>query len=183
MTQWMRLPSRRGYTLEHIKTHIPTYPVCPWVHCFPCSCLLDLSLAPLWWFPTCLLALLAYLTLAPALALGFLALALKMAVALLSSYLVNLGLSNGDERDVSRWFGGLGFLLCLRWVSSSTCYKMIRTLESCSWRYEYSWTGRWLHFGLTLAFLLSLSDYKSQISFGFLSPNYTRRVVFWLSIK
>ena len=42
--------------------------------------------------------------------------------------------------------------------------------------YNYSWIGHRLQTGLTLVFLLLLSNFKTKTSFGFLSPNYTGRV-------
>ena len=42
----------------------------------------------------------------------------------------------------------------------------------------YSWIGHRLQTGLTLAFLLLSYNFKSETSFGFLSPNYTGHV-FW----
>ena len=37
----------------------------------------------------------------------------------------------------------------------------------------YSWIARQLQVGRTLAFLLARSNFKSETSFGFLSPDYT----------
>ena len=47
---------------------------------------------------------------------------------------------------------------------------------------EYSWTSHRLQTGLTLVFLLWLSNFKTETSFGFLSPNYTGHV-FWIFSK
>ena len=41
---------------------------------------------------------------------------------------------------------------------------------------QYSWITCQLEVGITLAFLLSRSNFKSEASFGFLSPNYTGHV-------
>ena len=41
---------------------------------------------------------------------------------------------------------------------------------------SYSWIACQLQVGHTLAFLLLRSDFKSETSFGFLSPDYTGRV-------
>ena len=38
---------------------------------------------------------------------------------------------------------------------------------------RYSWITHQMDIGTTLAFLLSRSDFKSETSFGFPSPNYT----------
>ena len=46
----------------------------------------------------------------------------------------------------------------------------------------YSWIGHRLQTGLTLAFLLWLSDFKTKTSFGFPSANYTGHV-FWFFFK
>jgi len=100
MAQWVGLPPGRGFTLEHINnlyTYLLRLSLGSLLPIF--LFLIDLSLAPSWW-PTRLLALLAFLALA--LALAFLALALAMAVATWSFYLVDLGLRNGDKRDRSR---------------------------------------------------------------------------------
>ena len=43
---------------------------------------------------------------------------------------------------------------------------------------NYSWIARQIHIGRALAFLLSMSDFKSETSFGFFSENYTR-YCFW----
>ena len=40
----------------------------------------------------------------------------------------------------------------------------------------YSWITHQMHIGTTLAFLLSRSNFKSETSFGFLSPNYMGNV-------
>ena len=40
----------------------------------------------------------------------------------------------------------------------------------------YSWIGQRLHFELTPALLLSLSDFKTKTSYVFLSLKYTRHV-------
>ena len=95
----MGLPPGRGYTLAHANNS-HTYLLRPSLgSLLPIFLpLLVLSLALSWW-PR-LFALLAFLALA--LALAFLALALAMAVASWSSYLVDLGLRNGEKRDRSR---------------------------------------------------------------------------------
>ena len=47
---------------------------------------------------------------------------------------------------------------------------------------KYSWIGLRLQAGLTLAFLLWLSKFKTKTIFGFLSPKYTGHV-FWIFPK
>ena len=49
----------------------------------------------------------------------------------------------------------------------------IQVLTIIKGKLTYSWIERRLQVGRTLAFLLAMSDFKSETSFGFLSPNYT----------
>ena len=44
---------------------------------------------------------------------------------------------------------------------------------NCSAHFIYSWIARQMDIGTTLASLLLRSNFKSETSFGFLSPNYT----------
>ena len=47
---------------------------------------------------------------------------------------------------------------------------------------QYSWIAHQLDIGTMLAFLLSGSDFKSETSFGFPGPNYTRQNT-WFFVK
>ena len=51
--------------------------------------------------------------------------------------------------------------------------KLGRDLVRRSLLKSYSRIARQLQVGRTLAFLLARSDFKSETSFGFLSPDYT----------
>ena len=57
-------------------------------------------------------------------------------------------------------------------------HKKITSLSSIT----YSWIDHWLEIGLTLALLLSVSDFKSKTSFGVLAKNY-RGQVFDIFVK
>ena len=68
------------------------------------------------------------------------------------------------------------YIVCTSYKSHGSQCKT--NCEVC----KYSWIGHRLQAGLTLAFLLWPSDFKSKTSFGFLSPNYTQHV-FWVFSK
>ena len=51
------------------------------------------------------------------------------------------------------------------------------------WHILYSWIDHRLEVGPTLAFLLSLSGFKSNTGFGFLVKNYTQQVGFFERLK
>ena len=47
--------------------------------------------------------------------------------------------------------------------------------------FAYSWIARQLQVGRTLAFLLARANFKSETSFGFLSPDYTGQLTFFFA--
>ena len=65
-------------------------------------------------------------------------------------------------------------------VQNSQFCTSLRTINEILRKYrskiEYSLIERQLQIGRTLAFLLARSDFKSETSFGFLSPTYTGHV-------
>ena len=69
-----------------------------------------------------------------------------------------------------------------RIVHSEARVRMTKDVKQQNTSPLYSWIGHRLQTGLTLAFLLWLSDFKTKTSFGFLSPNYTGHV-FWFFSK
>ena len=81
--------------------------------------------------------------------------------------------------------GSLTVAMCCLSGGSSLPQPQLRPhpcVGTSPYDYLYSWIDHQLQTGLTLAFLLRLSDVKTETSFGFLGPNYTGHVV-WIFSK
>ena len=59
----------------------------------------------------------------------------------------------------------------------TVCLEWVMKVDLCCLFIVYSWIAHQLDIGRTSAFLLLMSDFKSETSFGFLIENYTGHVV------